>query len=133
MPSIERFEDIQSWQKGRELCRLVYAMSREGAFGRDYGLQDQMRRAGVSIISNIAEGFESQNNRGFVRYLYITRASAAELRAQAYVALDQGYITQEQFTQLYELCRDVARLLTRFIAYLERHPAPISSALQTEN
>jgi four helix bundle protein len=121
MPQIERFEDIRSWQKGRELCRLVYTATGDGAFARDYGLRDQMRRAAVSILSNIAEGFESQNNKTFTRYLYIARGSAAEVRSQAYIALDQGYITEDTFNRLYSLSKDVARLLTRFIRYLEQH------------
>jgi four helix bundle protein len=121
MPNIERFEDIQSWQKGRELCKLVYDISRRSGFARDYGLRDQMRRASVSILSNIAEGFENQNNRTFTRYLYIARASAAEVRSQAYVALDQTYITDLEFATIQDLCTDIARLLTRFIAYLEAH------------
>jgi four helix bundle protein len=122
MPQIERFEEIHSWQKGRELCRLVYSITRQSVFARDYGLRDQIRRAAVSIMSNIAEGFESQNNRTFVRHLYIARGSAAEVRAQVYVAPDQEYITKEEFGRLYELTKDIARLLTRFITYLEEHP-----------
>ena len=122
MPKIEKFEDIKSWQKGRELCRLIYGVTRQTTFRRDYGLCDQIRRAAVSIPSNIAEGFESQNNKTFVRYLYIARASSAEVRSQAYIALDQGYIAQETFDEIYRLCRDIARLLTRFIGYLQRNP-----------
>ena len=122
MPQIERFEEIHSWQKGRELCKLIYSVTREAAFGRDYGLRDQIRRAEVSIMSNVAEGFETQNNRTFIRHLYIARGSAAEVRVQAYVALDQGYITREEFDQVYNLSKDIARLLTRFITYLEHHP-----------
>lgn len=87
---IEKFEDILGWQSGREICNLVYRLTQTGSFSRDYGLRDQMRRAAVSIISNIAEGYESQNNRTFVRYLFIAKGSAAEVRAQAYIALDQG-------------------------------------------
>jgi four helix bundle protein len=102
MPQIERFEEIHSWQKGRELCKLVYNVTRQTAFARDYGLRDQMRRAAVSIMSNIAEGFESQNNRTFTRHLYIARGSDAEVRAQAYVALDQEYITKKRRTGNWE-------------------------------
>jgi four helix bundle protein len=121
MPTIERFEDIKSWQKGRKLCKLVYDVTRQAPFGRDYGLRDQIRRAAVSIPSNIAEGFESQNNRTFIRYLYIARASSAEVRSQAYVALDQGYLPESKFDEIYELCRDIARLVTRFINYLQKN------------
>ncbi|MGC9399742.1 MAG: four helix bundle protein [Anaerolineae bacterium] len=93
MVKIERFEDVESWKKGRELCKMVYRMTNTGKFKRDYGLRDQIRRASVSVISNIAEGFESQNDRTFIRYLYIAKGSSGEVRAQAYVALDQGYIS----------------------------------------
>jgi four helix bundle protein len=122
MTAIEKFEDIRAWQKGRELCQRVYQTTQQGSLRRDWALCNQMRRAAVSIPSNIAEGFESQNNRTFVRHLYIARGSSAEVRAQAYVALDQGYITQEIFDGIYDLCRDIGRLLTAFIAYLEQHP-----------
>ena len=121
MPTIERFEDIQAWQKGRELCKLVYGLTQQGAFSRDFGLKDQMRRAAVSIISNIAEGYEGQNNRIFIRYLYIARGSAGEVRSQAYIVLDQGYISQQAFDDLYALTKDIARLLTRLIQYLEKN------------
>lgn len=122
MATIERFEDIKGWKKGRELCQLVYTVTKKAPFSRDYGLRDQMRRAAVSVISNIAEGFESQNDRTFIRYLYIARASSAEVRAQAYVALDQQYITQDTFNQIYALSSETSRLIAGFIAYLEQNP-----------
>ena len=122
MAKIERFEEIQAWQKGRELCELVYQATNKGAFSHDYGLRDQIRRAVVSIVSNIAEGFESQNNRTFVRYLYIAKASSGEVRAQAYVALDQGYISQAEFDTLYALASETSRLIFGFTTYLEQHP-----------
>ena len=121
MAKIERFEDIQGWQKGRELCKLVYQATNKGTFSHDYGLRDQIRRAAVSVISNIAEGFESQNNRTFVRYLYIAKASCGEIRAQAYVASDQSYISQAEFDALYALSSETSRLMAGFIAYLEQH------------
>jgi four helix bundle protein len=118
---IEKFEDILGWQSGREVCRLVYQLTKIGSFSRDYGLRDQMRRAAVSIISNIAEGYESQNNRTFIRYLFIAKGSAAEIRAQAYVALDHGYITQENFDTLYQLTDQTSRRIRGLISYLEQH------------
>ena len=83
MAKIEKFEDILGWQSGRKVCKLVYQLTKTGAFSRDFGLRDQMQRAAVSIISNIAEGFESQNSRNFVRYLFIAKGSTAEVRSQA--------------------------------------------------
>ena len=124
MARIERFEDIKAWQKGRELCKLVYTCSLAPEFSRDRGLRDQIRRAAVSIVSNIAEGFESQNDRTFIRYLYIARASSGEVRAQTYVALDQGYINQEEFKSIYEASCTTSRMITGFITYLNRSPAP---------
>jgi four helix bundle protein len=121
MARIERFEEIQGWQKGRELCGMVYRLTSEGAFSRDYGLRDQMRRAAISVISNIAEGFESQNNRTFTRFLYIAKGSCGEVRAQAYVALDQGYITRPQFEDLAALASETSRLIAGLIAYLGQH------------
>ncbi|MBN2389410.1 MAG: four helix bundle protein [Anaerolineae bacterium] len=122
MAKIERFEEILSWQSGRELCNLVYTLTKNEAFSRDFGLRDQIRRAAVSVISNIAEGFESQNNRTFVRYLYIAKASSGEVRAQAYIALDQSYISQEEFDQLYALSTQTSRRIAGFIIYLEQYP-----------
>ncbi len=122
MAVFERFEDIKSWQRGRELCRLVYSATKKGAFSRDFGLRDQMRRAAVSVISNIAEGFESQNNRTFIRYLYIAKASCGEVRAQGYIALDQDYISQEEFNAIYALASETSRLIAGLIAYLKDHP-----------
>jgi len=120
MVRIERFEDVESWKKGRELCKIVYDMTNAGEFRRDYGLRDQIRRASVSVISNIAEGFESQNDRTFIRYLYIAKGSSGEVRAQAYVALDQGYISEEAFKSLYTLATQISRLISGFIKYLEK-------------
>ncbi len=120
MVRIERFEDVESWKKGRELCKMVYRMTNAEGFKRDYGLRDQIRRASVSVISNIAEGFESQNDRTFIRYLYIAKGSSGEVRAQAYVALDQGYISEEEFKLLYTLATQISRLISGFIKYLEK-------------
>ncbi len=121
MTKIERFEDIKGWQKGRELCRMVYGATKKGAFSRDFGLRDQIQRAAISIISNIAEGYESQNNRTFIRYLYIARASSGEVRSQAYIALDQNYISQEEFNTIYATATETSRIIAGFITYLEQH------------
>ena len=99
---------------------MVYRITNSGKFSRDFGLRDQMRRASVSIISNIAEGFENQSDQTFIRYLYIAKASAGEVRAQAYVALDQGYISEEEFKTLYTLSTQISRLISGFIKYLAK-------------
>ncbi|MBP8242399.1 MAG: four helix bundle protein, partial [Thermoflexales bacterium] len=103
MATIERFEDLEVWKTAREVTRMVYSLSNTGGFSRDFGLRDQMRRAAVSNLSNIAEGFESRTQPMFVEYLGRAKASAGELRAQAYVALDVGYLTQSEFDILQNL------------------------------
>jgi four helix bundle protein len=122
MPTIKRFEEIEAWKTARELTRLVYALSNQGEFGRDFGLRDQMRRAAVSILSNIAEGFESRTQSLFIDFLGRAKGSAGELRAQAYVALDAGYLDQSQFEQVFGLAEKCRRQIARFIAYLEAQP-----------
>jgi len=119
MPTITRFEDIQAWKTARQLTRRIYDVSNQGAFARDFGLRDQMRRASVSILSNIAEGFESRTRPLFIDYLGRAKASAGELRAQLYVAQDVGYIDQPTFAALYDQTDKCSRQLSRFITYLE--------------
>ena len=121
MATIRRFEDIEAWQTGRELCRLIYRLSNDGAFARDFTLRDQMRRAGISIISNIAEGFESRTQALFVDLLGRAKGSAGELRAQAYVALDAGYITADQHQELSTHAEKGSSQLSRFLSYLQSH------------
>jgi len=119
MTTISRFEEIEAWQTARELTNLVYTFTNQEKFARDFGLKDQIRRAAVSVMSNIAEGFESQSQPTFSRYLHIAQASAAEVRSQLYIALDQKYITEEEFTQASEMAYKVLRQIVRFIAYLQ--------------
>jgi four helix bundle protein len=122
MSTITRFEDIEAWHTARELTRLVYSLSGQGAFSKDFGLRDQIRRAAVSVMSNIAEGYENQTQAQFIRYLGLAKGSAGEVRSQAYVALDLTYITPEEFKTLFDLADKAARQLARFIAYLESRP-----------
>ena len=96
----------------------MYEVSNHGSFARDFGLRDQMRRASVSVMSNIAEGFESRTQALFIDYLGRAKASAGEVRAQTYVALDVGYLNQDQFDELYGLAERTSRQLSRFITYL---------------
>lgn len=122
MPTITRFEEIEAWKTARELTNLIYSITYEGKISRDFGLKDQIRRASVSIMSNIAEGFESKTQALFIRYLAIAKASAGEVRSQLYVAKDVKYLTEQQFTTLFQLAEKASRQLSRFIAYLEAHP-----------
>jgi len=119
MANIRRFEDIEAWKKGRELAKDVYTVTSKGKFTKDYGLKDQIRRAVVSVISNIAEGFSRQTDKEFVQFLFIAKGSAAEVQSQLYIAVDLGYISQEEFTKLYNQADEVARLLAGFTKYLK--------------
>jgi len=120
MARIQRFEDVAAWQKARELTRQVYSVTRSGEFGKDFGLRDQMRRASVSIMSNIAEGFGRGGDKEFGQFLAVAKGSASEVQAQLYVALDAGYIDKEAFAQLYALAEETARLIAGFMKYLQR-------------
>jgi four helix bundle protein len=122
MPTITRFEDIEAWQTARQLTRRIYEVSANGAFARDFGLKDQIRRAAVSVMSNIAEGFESLTQAIFIRYLGYAKASAGEVRAQLYTAIDVGHLDQTQFDELYDLADKTSRQISRFISYLETQP-----------
>lgn len=124
MPTITRFEEIEAWQTARELTRLIYSLTEQEKFARDFGLKDQIRREAVSVMSNIAEGFESQTQPQFIHYLGNAKASAGEDRSQLYVSLDLHYITQEQFDEAFRLAEKASRQTSRFITYLENHPRP---------
>jgi four helix bundle protein len=117
---ITRFEDIDAWKKARELSREVYTITRAGEFARDFGLRDQIRRAAVSVMSNIAEGYERDGNAEFRHYLYIAKGSAGEVRSQLYVALDAGHIDEPTFNRLTGLALDTTRLIRGFIRYLDQ-------------
>ena len=120
MANIEKFEEIEAWQKARELTRDIYRITNQGSFARDFGLRDQIRRAAVSTMSNIAEGFGRGGNREFIQFLSTAKGSASEVQAQLYVALDAEYITTEQFRQLYDLAQSSGKLIGGFIRYLQK-------------
>ena len=120
MATIRQFEDIEAWQVARELTRAIYTCSNSGPFARDFGLRDQIRRASVSIMSNIAEGFERGGSAEFVQFLAIAKGSAGEVEAQLYVAFDQGYITEEQFEALRQLTASTKKLIAGFMNYLKK-------------
>ena len=119
MSAFQRFEDIEAWQKARELTKTIYAMSNDGQFARDFGLRDQIRRASVSIMSNIAEGFVRGGNKEFIQFLSTAKGSASEVQAQLYVAIDVGYINQEQFQKLYSETVATSRLIAGLLRYLQ--------------
>jgi four helix bundle protein len=115
MAAIERFEDIQGWQAARELTQMVYAVSSQGAFARDYRLRDQINGSAISVMSNIAEGFDASTDREFIRFLGYARRSASELQSQIYIALDQDYISQKEFNQIYTQATKTKALIGGFI------------------
>jgi four helix bundle protein len=122
MATISHFEEIEAWKTARQLTNLVYQVSGLGPFSKDFGLKDQIRRAAISVMSNIAEGFESRTQAQFINYLGIAKASAAEVRSQVYITSDQKYVTQEQFKQVLDLSDKAIRQLASFISYLESNP-----------
>jgi four helix bundle protein len=124
MTAITRFEDIEAWKTARQLTNSVYAHTNQAGFNRDFGLRDQIRRASVSVMSNIAEGFESRTDVQFINFLGMARASAGEVRAQLYIALDQKYISEEQFKETFAMAQTCARQISNFMKYLESNPRP---------
>lgn len=122
MTTAKRFENLEVWQRAKELANLIYKLSSGGEFARDFGLRDQMRRAAVSIMPNIAEGFESQTQVLFIQFLGRAKGSAGEVRAQLYIAKDQSYLSEEQFNSALSQAEISSKQLTRFIQYLQTQP-----------
>ena len=109
--SIERFEDLIAWQKARELTKEIYKVTIDGIFSKDYGLSNQIQRASVSAMSNIAEGFESNSNNEFHQFLVIAKGSCAEVRSQLYVALDADYLRETTFQDLKTQAEETSRVI----------------------
>ena len=118
MATFKRFEEIEAWQKARELVRQLYVLSGNGKFAKDFGLRDQTRRAAVSIMANIAESPERGGSSEFAQFLSMAKASASEVRSHLYVALDQGYVDQDTFDSLIGELEDTARKISKLIDYL---------------
>jgi len=116
----ERFEDLVAWQKARLLTKEIYQSTRLDPFARDYGLSSQIQRAAVSIMSNIAEGFERNNPGDFQRFLLIAKASCGEVRSQLYIASDIGYITQTEFNRLCGLAIEVSRVISGLLTAVQK-------------
>jgi len=120
MAKIERFEDLTSWQKARELNRLIYRATKSGAFAKDFGLRGQTHRASVSVMSNIAEGFERGGHKESAQFLSNAKGSCGEARCQLYVALDEKYLSETEFEELYRRSLEAGRLMAGRMAYLRR-------------
>ena len=111
MGKIDKFEDLIAWQKARDLTNSIYQITKQPSFSRDYGLCDQIRRASVSVMSNIAEGFDRAGRAEFHQFLVIAKGSVAEVRSQLYVALDAKYIEQNKFKELKSLAEETSRII----------------------
>ena len=121
MATIKNFEDLESWKKARKLAGSVYQLTRKENFARDFGLRDQIQRAGSSVMHNIAEGFDSGSDPEFVRFLKMARRSASEVQSELYLALDCQYITQEELKKAYALAVDVKKLINGLMTYLRKN------------
>ena len=115
---IERFEDIEAWQLARELTRKVYDLTKKPKFARDFGLKRQVQEAAGSSMHNIAEGFDSETNPEFVRFLRYAKRSCTEVQSELYVALDQQYITDVEFQDVYDHAGRTRAAIRGFIKYL---------------
>lgn len=120
MSKIQKFEDIQAWRNSQDLVNWVYKITGEGKFKKDFALRDQMRRAAISVPSNIAEGFARNSKKEFVQFLFIAKGSAAEVQSQLYTARSQSYITENEFNQAYESLETISKQLSKFITYLKK-------------
>lgn len=120
MSSFRKFEDIEAWKLARVLANRIYDVTSINDFSRDFGLRDQIRRAAVSILSNIAEGFERDGDKEFLQFLYIAKGSCGEVRAQLYLAHDRKYLSDLQFNELFQQAQQLSRVLAGLIKYLRQ-------------
>ncbi|HEX3046104.1 MAG TPA: four helix bundle protein [Bacillota bacterium] len=119
MAKIEKFEDIESWRQARDLVKSIYKLTQKTSFNKDYGLKNQIQRAAVSVMSNIAEGFERGSNNEFVFFLYVAKASAGEVRSLLYTAFDLGYLDKEEFDNLFSGIVKISQTISGLIKYLK--------------
>ena len=117
----KQFEDLPVWQESRKLVNKVYNSTSKSPFQKDFGFKDQLQRASLSIINNIAEGFERNSNSEFVRFLYYSKGSAGEVRSMLYIAHDLNYITDEELKDIHELVSSIIKQIANFIKYLKTH------------
>jgi len=117
--AVRYFEDLEVWKEARRLTNEVYAATRDTGFSKDFGLRDQIRRAAVSVMSNVAEGFERGGNQEFIQFLYIAKGSCGEVRSQLYVALDQEYVGRKLFDQMFNSLKRLSGMISNLIDYLK--------------
>ena len=118
MVLIKKFEEIETWQKARELTNKIYEISCTDEFANDFALKDQIRKASISIMLNIAEGYARRSNREFRQFLDYAHGSCAEVQSALYIAFDQKYISQQQFKNIYKRTEEISRMITSFSIYL---------------
>ncbi len=118
MAKIKCFEELEAWKKGRILSGQIYQLTRKELFFKDYALRDQVRRAAISVTANIAEGFERNSNKEFLYFLSIAKGSAGEVRSLLYIALDEKYISEEQFNESFDMVKATNRLIGGLMRYL---------------
>jgi four helix bundle protein len=123
MSGVDRFTNLIVWQKARALTKDIYEATKSGSFSKDYGLSNQIQRASVSIMSNIAEGFERNRPAEFHQFLSIAKGSCAEVRSQLFVAFDVGYLNQNQFNKLTAQAEEVTRLISDLLTSLQKRIA----------
>ncbi|HQF43997.1 MAG TPA: four helix bundle protein [Ignavibacteriaceae bacterium] len=116
---INSFEDLQVWKDSRILVKSIYQLTADGKFNKDFGLREQIQRASVSIMNNIAEGFERNNNKDYIKFLGYSKGSAGEVRSMLYVATDLGYVSDESFNSLHQLSVNIITQISNFIKYLK--------------
>ena len=117
---VKYFEDLEIWKDARVLTRAIYQLTSDSRFSKDFGLRDQIRRAAVSIMSNIAEGFERGGNQEFIQFLYVAKASCGEVRSQLYVAMDQSYLAQKDGEELAMSFKRLSIMISNLMDYLKR-------------
>jgi len=119
------FENLKVWQDSREFVKSIYELTASECFKKDFGLKDQIQRAAVSIMNNIAEGFERNNNKEFVLFLKYSKGSAGEVRSMLYVALDLNYIQKNAFDKCYENAINIITQISNFIKYLKQYSSKV--------
>ncbi len=120
MGKVKKFEDLEAWKKARELTDATHGVSSREPFRKDYVLRDQIRRASISVMANVAEGFERDGDKEFIQFLAMAKGSCGEVRSHLYVALDQGYITQVEFDEISEISERTSKIIYGLMKYLKQ-------------
>lgn len=133
MATIIKFEELKVWKKSRELTYKIYQVTKDSRFSKDFDLRSQIRRASISVMSNIAEGFDRGGNREFIQFLSYAKGSISEIESQLYIALDQEYVTKDIFKEFYDLAEEIGKMITNLIKYLNKSSFKGSKFKQSNN